>query len=518
LWNFLYEMAMSKEKRERVTLKTIRRVWSVFFVTLFLFFLFSADFSRMKGYQVGLFLQADPLVWLAGLLTGWTVYTGVALALFIIAPTLFLGRFYCSWICPLGIMNQWIYRLMPGRKPVEDYSMNEYRPLYRLKYYILAALLVLAAMGSLQIGLFDPIALIHRSFIISVLPATDMGMGAIYQRPQLFLGGVLIGLLFIALILANRQYPRFWCRTLCPLGALLGVMSLGSVYRIRRDVDKCTDCNKCLRGCQGACDPQGALRIAECHVCMNCIDDCPEDALTFGPPESRSSIHAPLDVNRRRMMETVVAAAVLYPMMKSSLTGETTAQAAVIRPPGSLAEPDFLRRCIKCAMCMRACPTNVLQPALLEAGFEGLWTPVLINQIGWCESHCVMCGQVCPTGAIMPLTVQQRAGTPGKPPPMKLGTAFYDRGRCLPWAMNVECIVCEEVCPTSPKAIWFEVKEIKNRDGSTRKLKMPYVDPKLCIGCGICENKCPVQDKAAIRVTSVGETRSKTNKMLLGSR
>ena len=506
---------METNAKERITLKTIRRVWSVFFMALFLFFLFSADYSRMKGYQVGLFLQADPLVWLAGLFTGWTVYTGLALALFIIIPTLFFGRFFCSWVCPLGIMNQWLSRLLPGRKPTEDFSANEYRPLYRLKYYILAALLALSIMGSLQIGLLDPIALIHRSFIISMMPAADMGMGIIYQRPMIYLGGVLIGLIFIALILANRQLPRLWCRMLCPLGALLGLMSLGSLMRIRRDVDKCTDCNKCLRGCQGACDPQGALRVAECHVCMNCIADCPEDALSFGLPSARSSVHAPLDIHRRRLVETAVAAVVLYPVMKSSLTGQSVAQASVIRPPGSLEEGDFLRRCIKCAMCMRACPTNVLQPALLEAGFEGLWTPILVNRIGWCESHCVMCGQVCPTGAIMPLTVQQRAGTPGKSEAVKLGTAFYDRGRCLPWAMNIECIVCEEVCPTSPKAIWFEVKEIRNRDGSTRKLKQPYVDPKLCIGCGICENKCPVRDMAAIRVTSVGETRSKNNQMIL---
>ena len=152
---------------------------------------------------------------------------------------------------------------------------------------------------------------------------------------------------------------------------------------------------------------------------------------------------------------------------------------------------------------------------MVESGIEGLWTPILINRIGYCEHHCVLCGQVCPTGAIRNITIPEKIGEPPFEQPMKLGTAFYDRGRCLPWAMHVECIVCEEMCSTSPKAIWFEEAAIRNREGGSIKLKQPYVDPRLCIGCGICENKCPVEDLPAIRVSSVGETRSKKNQMIL---
>ena len=159
-------------------------------------------------------------------------------------------------------------------------------------------------------------------------------------------------------------------------------------------------------------------------------------------------------------------------------------------------------------------PSN-LQPALLEGGLEGLWTPVLQNRIGYCEQNCVLCGQVCPTGAIRAITVQEKVGAPPFEQALKLGTAFYDHGRCLPWAMHIECIVCEEMCPTSPKAIWYKTVEIPGRDGKPMKLKQPYVEPRLCIGCGICENKCPVEDLAAIRVSSVGETRSVDNQMLI---
>lgn len=508
---------MSPSPPRTLSLQNIRRAWSVFFVLMFVILIWLADFRHLKGYEAGLFLQIDPLMWLAGLFTGWTVYKGLALALLIIVPTLFLGRFFCSWVCPLGILNQWASHLLRKRRADEEHRENEYRPMYRFKYYLLAALLVLAAFGSLQTGLFDPVAMAYRSFIVAVFPAVDYAVGLDYLKPPVYLGGALIGAIFIAIVVANRFITRFWCRALCPLGALLGLMSAGSVMRIRRDVEKCTDCRKCLRSCQGACAPHAELYNTECHVCMNCLADCPEDALHYGPPRAASSVHKPWDVSRRRLLESAVAGAVFFPILKSSISGESSAQAAVIRPPGSLPEGDFLRRCVKCSMCMRVCPTNVLQPALLEAGFEGLWTPVLVNKIGYCEHQCTLCGQVCPTGAIGRISVQQKVGTTTVKP-IKLGTAFYDRGRCLPWAMNTECIVCEEVCPTSPKAIWFEVREMRGRDGSVKKLKLPFVDPNLCIGCGICENKCPVRDRAAIRVSSVGESRSSANQMILKGR
>jgi Uncharacterized anaerobic dehydrogenase len=143
---------------------------------------------------------------------------------------------------------------------------------------------------------------------------------------------------------------------------------------------------------------------------MTCIEECPEGAIHYGLSGGASSVHQPVDVNRRRLIETVIGAAVLFPMMRSSVNGMNLPQSALIRPPGSIEEEEFLRRCIKCGQCMRVCPTNVLQPALLEGGFEGLWTPVLQNRIGYCEHNCVLCGHVCPTGAIMPLTVEKKIG------------------------------------------------------------------------------------------------------------
>jgi len=157
---------------------------------------------------------------------------------------------------------------------------------------------------------------------------------------------------------------------------------------------------------------------------------------------------------------------------------------------------------------MKACPTNALQPAVTEAGPEGMWTPVLVPKIGYCEYYCSLCSQVCPTGAIKELTIPEKTQ-------VRIGTAWINKNRCLPYFLGRPCIVCEEHCPTSPKAIKFVMVETKLADGTTAVQKAPVMDLSLCIGCGICENKCPVQDDPAIYVTSVGEQRSKENQLLL---
>jgi formate hydrogenlyase subunit 6/NADH:ubiquinone oxidoreductase subunit I len=145
---------------------------------------------------------------------------------------------------------------------------------------------------------------------------------------------------------------------------------------------------------------------------------------------------------------------------------------------------------------------------------------VLNFNIGHCQLKCTLCSEVCPTGAIRRITVEEKLGKDefSDAGPISLGTAFFDRGRCLPHAMEIPCVVCEEVCPVSPKAIQTRDEEAKNVFGEIVELNKPFMVPDLCIGCGICQNECPVSGSRAVYVTPVGESRSSARSLLLKMR
>ncbi len=488
-----------------------------FFLGLFVFLAWVTTFTRLKGYPVSWFLELDPLVAVSTALSTHTLYRGLIWSLVIVLLTLLVGRFFCGWVCPFGTLHHFVGWMFGGRTQPQQIDGNRYRRVYALKYYLLLGFGGAALLGSLQIGWLDPIATLYRSFTTAVWPAVHEATGLVFRQPPVFRLSWLIGFLLVLFLALNLASPRFFCRVLCPLGAFLGLLSRFSWWRIERDPVKCTDCDLCLKACEGAADPHTHLRKAECYVCMNCLDDCQYDALSFAfLPNVAHEVTQP-DLKRRHVLLAGLTGLLFVPLSRTG--GELTKRfdKAVIRPPGSLAEPDFLARCTKCEQCLRVCPTNVLQPAIFEAGLEGFWTPVLDNRTGYCELNCVLCGQVCETGAIERISLERKLGLgeyQGRP--IRLGTAFFDQGRCLPWTMDTPCVVCEEVCPTSPKAIFTRPVTIVGRNGETIALRQPYMQPDLCTGCGICEYECPVKDLAAVRVTAIGETRAADRALLLG--
>jgi len=480
------------------------------------------------------FLEADPLVALSTAVTTQTVYRGLMWSLVVLIPTLLLGRVFCGWVCPFGALNHFTGWLFDPRRAKKRIEVNRYRTMYRLKYYVLiafavpligsastltlvsAALLtavgvvlvgVVAAVtarpalrrpltvalvvagvavvvvagsarhgyandGALQIGLLDPICLLHRSVTVAVLPAMNDTPVAVslFGDARLHTLGWVIGLIFLTLLVMNPHILRFFCRTLCPLGALLGALSRFSLWRIHRDLARCNDCGLCRAHCEGACDPDTDLRVSECMVCFNCLEDCPQEAIGFRLLPSRERQVVSPDLTRRGVLTAAVAGAGTFAWMR--LGGKSTRDfsAAAIRPPGAVEELEFLKRCVKCGQCIRVCPTNVLQPDWTATGVEGLWTPVLNYRIGYCEPNCTACGQVCPTGAIQRLSIAQKRGQGrhAEAGPVRLGSAHFDVGRCLPWAKNMPCLVCEENCPVSPKAIYTERRMLPLRDGRKR--------------------------------------------------
>jgi polyferredoxin len=439
--------------------------------------------------------------------------SGLLLGAGVLVLTVFLGRVFCGWACPFGTLQHFVHWLFFPKGAKRRRLGNRYRRLYLTKYVVLLMLLAGALLGTLQIGLLDPIALMSRSVADAVYPAIDAGLrglglpGIHPSATPYFSGAWLIGAIFVSFLALGAVIPRFFCRILCPLGALLGIFSRFSLFRIHRVKEACTDCNLCPKGCEGAAEPEARVRLAECMVCMNCLEDCPDAAIQYRfLPPAESAIPA-TELGARRAVLAAAGGFLAFTFLRQSGAAlAKSGEPGVIRPPGTLPEEEFLARCIKCDACLNVCPTNVLHPAGLEAGFEGIWTPKLDFRTGYCDVSCTLCGTVCPTGAIHRLTPAQRNGQEtredGRKVVERIGTAAYDRGRCLPWAMDLPCVVCEEVCPTSPKAIVSRKERVTTRDGGKKVMQRPYVDPELCVGCGICEKECPVRGPAAIRVGS----------------
>jgi len=540
------------------SLLRVRRASQILFFSLFLIHLrteFLASLPVASGsaslpYPVSVFLQSDPLVAISNALSTRTLYAGLLWSLTILIPTLFLGRFFCGWICPLGTLNHFLGHFKSERKRGKQLlESNRYKRWQTLKYYLLIVLLVSALFGGQFLTVLDPISLSVRSLGLAVSPAMKYGvdsvLGGLDASPLSalrFAGGVLhslleatllslkqphfrqslfLGLIFMLILGLNFRITRFWCRALCPLGALLGLLSRWSILGLEKGDSACDDCNRCLLHCQGGDDPiPGApWRKTECHLCLNCVGDCPKSAVKFKFfPATATTTYSP-NLTRRRVLTSVAAGAVAVPLFRSMPGLTVQRDPRLIRPPGALDEKDFLARCIRCGECMKACPTNALHPTFAEAGIEGIWTPTLVPRIGYCEPSCVLCSQVCPTGAIWQTTsiqkgwVREQADPAAKP--IRIGTAFLDRSRCLPWAMATECIVCEEWCPTSPKAIYLHPAEVADANGTIKRISQPYVDPQRCVGCGACEFACPVKVQPAVYVTSIGESRSSSNQVLL---
>ncbi len=326
-------------------------------------------------------------------------------------------------------------------------------------------------LATLQIGWLDPIPLVYRSFNLAVLPAADLAVEKWFPSGRFYTGAGLIGALFVTLVLLNLAVPRFLCRILCPLGALLGVLGRGSLWGIGKTGAKCTECALCDVDCEGACNPMGPIRVSECLMCMNCLDNCPSaQPIGYLPRPSSGGEITAHGVTRRGFVVTLAAGLAAVPLARLDGSTKSDWSPGLIRPPGSVAEEEFLARCLKCGECMRVCPTNVLQPSGFTHGWEAVWTPTLNNRIGTsgCQLNCIACGHACPTAAIRPLTLDEKLGTGdfAAAGPVRIGLAAVDRGRCLPWAMQRPCIVCEENCPVTPKAITVSESEETVRDGT----------------------------------------------------
>lgn len=511
-------------------LQILRRLSQLGFLCCFLFLFLKTDYSGRDtlDYAVNILFRIDPFLALVTALAAKTFLLLMLPSLVVLAVTFFSGRSFCGWVCPLGTLLDVVSRfgLKPGRNGATFYP--------RLSRFLLLICLSLAFLGFHVGGYLDPFSILVRGFVLALYPAfnamTEAFFGFTYSSAPPAVNAVTEPVydllrqtvlpadqkffelawfsLFIVIVVVGleRVQKRFFCRNICPVGALLAPISRYGFLKLSGGDSACGKCRICSSLCRmGAIDSERVIDMGNCNLCMQCTVVCPKSRIGFSPGFGNNPVASSYGLTRRQFL-TIGAASMVLPGVQRSTVVASVENPLLIRPPGALAEVDFLGRCVRCGECMQVCIGNALQPVLLEGGLDGMFSPKLVSRTGYCEYNCTLCGQVCPTGALEILTRQQKQQ-------WKIGNAWIDRSICLPYSDAIPCMVCEEHCPTGEKAIRFHHRRIRNRDGREVEVKQPYVVNELCIGCGICENKCPLPGRAAIYITSAGEQRDPAKKL-----
>jgi MauM/NapG family ferredoxin protein len=492
----------------------LRRICQIISLITFLVLIVLTFLGSRATGLLKIWLELDPLVFLGTLLSGRVFLPTFLFALGVILASLVLGRFFCGWLCPMGVTldtGDTLLKVKRPKKPRREWP--------DFKYILLALLAGAALLGVSFIFWAAPLSLITRFYALVIYPivilllqwTTILAQSAAEAvnsdilvspalRPVGFATTGFIVLFFALLFGLGWLAPRFWCRYLCPSGAIFALVSGKPLFR-RRVSAECTECGTCARKCKmDAITGEGReTRHRECVLCQTCKKVCPVDAIRYSPgqPELPSPA-VPFSTGRR---EVLLAGSAGAGSALLSLTGidsplELRKAGRVVpdrlmRPPGALPEADLFARCIRCGECMAACPTNTLQPIWFESGFIGLFSPSVVPGHGPCDPHCNRCARVCPTDAIREMDKKERIWA-------KTGTAVILPHKCIAWEHDRKCMVCDEVCP------YDAVKFIKQKD---KPVPVPIVRENMCAGCGYCEYHCPVKHDAAIIVTAFQEVR-----------
>ncbi len=469
-----------------------------------------ANYRLPDWLPADIYLRLDPLLGLSAILAGRELVTRAAWGGVLIVATLLIGRFFCGYVCPLGAILDFsepvLFRKVKRRGLAADLRLRQ------VKFMVMVIFVGAAVAGASLVYLLDPIALLTRTYTFVLYPlfigvvnlaldgvrpiAHAMGWMTLatlsYPQPVFYMSLITFGI-FAGIVALSRLASRFWCRYLCPLGALLSLVS--PLGRFRRVVGpECPACGLCQDACpMSAAEDDGGTRLVECMQCRTCVRVCPEDAIRF--PASRQLIpggeSSRIDVSRRGFLYSVSGGLGLGFLVRQTPYTSLQGKQQLIRAPGARPEAEFLTTCIRCGECMKSCLTNTLQPCLWEAGLAGLWTPRMDLRFAPCEQECNVCGKVCPTQAIRSLSLEEKTHA-------KVGTAVLKKESCLVWAQDKLCLICDEICPYN--AIVFRTVEGYRR---------PFVIASRCNGCGYCEQRCPVQGESAISVVPNGEIRLK---------
>jgi polyferredoxin len=495
-------------------LKRIRVILAVvIFTPVLFFFLDFADILPDSPTKLLLRKQLMP-----AMLTGAT-----AMLIIYFLLTLLFGRIYCSVICPAGILQDIFNRISCIGKKKKNGKMRfrYHKPTNRLRYIILGLTVISAVFGITELCLLlDPYSnfgriatnifrpLVVWSNNISADFLSSKGNYSLYHVTIRTSTVALISAVVAFLVFAVMVYfrGRLFCNTICPVGALLSIVSRYSFFRMTIDKNKCNNCTLCERTCKAEAINSKNMTVdtSSCVTCFNCTSACNRNSLKyiFVPPSwkkiTRSENEAiskekkvtpPCDdevisKSRRSFITTSAALAGSVPLTALA-KNKGSERPDPVTPPGSLSIERFKNLCTGCHICVVQCPTHILHPAGLKYGLEYMLKPHMSYESGYCNYGCTVCSDVCPTDAIKPITVEEKKVT-------QIGIANFHREICVVYTDENDCGACSEHCPS-------QAVHMVPYKGT---LTIPQVEAELCVGCGGCESICPVRPVRAIVVIS----------------
>jgi polyferredoxin len=489
------------------SLKKIRVVVSILFFLL-LTFLF-LDIGAFVPALVSNILVSVQIV--PSLTRAFKLLTLTSLGLLVVfLLTLGFGRVYCSSLCPLGTLQDVVIRI--ARRNRKRRWFRYKKAPFLLHYSLLAVSAVAFVGGSvLLLNLLEPFSNFGRVLSTLAHPVIVLVNNAVafvfegfghYSVPTLSVrfvnaGAFLFPVVFLVVVVyLSYNYGRLFCNSLCPAGALLGLLSRVSLFRIVIDEETCTECNLCEKVCKARCIEADTKRLdfSACVGCFNCIDVCPSVGLKYEAWwKKKAALAVGVDQGRRTFMNAALASAVAAALPRTVADDTLAARTPTfdesrrnpVVPPGALGVEHFSSYCTACHLCISICPAQVLYPSFLEYGVAGVFQPKMDYNVSYCTYECNLCTQICPSGAILPVDVPAKKL-------IQIGKASFVKEDCIVITKKKDCGACAEHCPT--KAVKMVPYE--------NKLMLPELNNDICVGCGACEHSCPTTPRKAIYVVA----------------
>jgi len=467
---------------------------------------YAAKMQAKELIDAEIFLALDPLVSISTALAARAWVWSLTWAGMIILICLVIPRGFCGYVCPLGTLID-IFDWAIGRR-LKFFRLKTEGWWANLRYFLLVVTLIAALFGLLLSGFVAAIPVITRGMVFVLGPLQLGLLRDWYLVPPMNAGHFVSIALFAMVLLSGLLRQRFWCRYLCPTGA---VFSIANFFRLteRKVEATCVECDLCSKACSfSAIDADYTTHALNCTFCQSCGGVCPKHSINFRSRWDKINLkpqgeEAPKNVSHsRRCFLAGMAGSVTAGIATPSLVAK--AKSLPVRPPGSVAEEKFLQLCIRCGECFKACPNNVLQPIGLDRGFDEIWTPQVVADWAGCETTCNNCGQVCPTGAIRALPIDEKRAA-------RIGLAIVNERTCLPYAGRQDCRMCVDECAAAGyDAIEFvRLGGEFDTDGAPVEgsgYLAPVVLAERCVGCGLCQMRCHsinVKNKKLLERTAI---------------